>query len=82
MLRLFKDTQLCLRGHGILGSSCSTHSMPAGEIAVLLPEKLPTNKYIVELEPTGDGADDLTGDAGAVGRMLVSGFTKHRHQQC
>ena len=39
----------------------------------MLPEKLPTNKYIVELEPTGDGADDMTGDAGAVGRMIVSG---------
>lgn len=39
----------------------------------MLPDKLPTNKYVVELEPAGDGADDLTGDAGAVGRMIVSG---------
>lgn len=46
---------------------------PVGEIPVIMPEKLSTNKYVVELEPAGDGADDLTGDTGAVGRMLVSG---------
>ncbi|KAK9806627.1 hypothetical protein WJX73_001806 [Symbiochloris irregularis] len=45
----------------------------SGKVPIVLPEKLATNKYIVELEPTGDGADDLTGDAGAVGRVLVAG---------
>ena len=46
----------------------------------MLPEKLPVNKYLFELEPTGDGTDDLTGDAGAVGRMLVSGAAASAHQ--
>ena len=39
----------------------------------MLPDKLAAGKYLMELEPAKDGADDLTGDAGAVGRMLVSG---------
>ena len=47
--------------------------MSAGEVPLMLPEKLATGKYLMELEPAKDGADDLTGDAGAVGRMLVSG---------
>ena len=47
--------------------------MLAGEVPLMLPEKLATGKYLMELEPAKDGADDLTGDAGAVGRMLVSG---------
>ena len=56
------DKKSCILYH------CCTH---AGEVPVSLPEKLPTNRYIIELEPTGDGADDLTGDAGAVRRMLL-----------
>ena len=44
----------------------------------MLPAKLPGGKYLMEIEPSRDGADDLTGDSGAVGRMLVSG-TSSQH---
>ena len=39
----------------------------------MLPAKLPAGKYLMEIEPSRDGADDLAGDSGAVGRMLVTG---------
>ena len=39
----------------------------------MLPAKLAAGKYLMEIEPSRDGADDLTGDSGAVGRLLVSG---------
>ncbi|KAK9830134.1 hypothetical protein WJX72_009943 [[Myrmecia] bisecta] len=44
-----------------------------GELPVMLPEKLPANKVLVELEHVDGGATDLAGDSGAVGRFSVSG---------
>ena len=35
------------------------------ELPLMLPEKLPRNKALVELEARSDGATDLAGDAGA-----------------
>lgn len=46
---------------------------PSNELVIHLPEKLPRTKLLVELEPDEHGATDLAGDAGAVGRLLVSG---------
>jgi hypothetical protein len=44
------------------------------EVPLILPEKLSRAKLVVELEPSKDGhATDLAGDAGAVGRFMVSG---------
>jgi len=37
----------------------------------MLPEKLYRNKVLVELEPAPHGATDLSGDVGAVGRLVV-----------
>lgn len=46
----------------------------AHELAIMLPEKLPQFKMLVELESTGEvhGATDLSGDSGAIGRMIVN----------
>lgn len=45
---------------------------PAGELPLVLPDRLPPSKLIVELEDGGTGGrTDLTGDAGVVGRVLV-----------
>mgnify|MGYP001811215064 CR=1 FL=1 len=38
---------------------------------VMIPEKLHRNKVLIELEPAPHGATDLSGDVGAVGRLLV-----------
>eukprot|EP00887_Chlorella_sp_A99_P004893 scaffold4.g4893.t1 len=47
----------------------------AREMVVVLPEKLGQTKLLVELEAGGDahGATDLSGDSGAIGRLLVRG---------
>ena len=45
---------------------------PAGELPLVLPDRFPPSKLIVELEDGGTGGrTDLTGDAGVVGRVLV-----------
>lgn len=45
---------------------------PAGEIPLLIPDRLPPGKLIVELEDAGEGGRaDLAGDAGVVGRLLA-----------
>ncbi|GAB4814461.1 hypothetical protein N2152v2_001507 [Parachlorella kessleri] len=49
------------------------HHVPANEMPLMLPEKLPQNKVLIELESIEGGATDLAGDAGAVGRILVRG---------
>lgn len=47
-----------------------------GEVPVMLPEKISQNKLLLELEdkkgPEGLSFTDLSGDSGAVGRLLVS----------
>uniref|UniRef100_A0A7S1STA4 DNA-binding protein BIN4 n=1 Tax=Tetraselmis chuii TaxID=63592 RepID=A0A7S1STA4_9CHLO len=47
-----------------------------GDVPVMMPEKVSANKVLMELEdrhgPDGLGAADLSGDSGAVGRLLVS----------
>mmetsp|Transcript_4295 Transcript_4295/g.12388 ORF Transcript_4295/g.12388 Transcript_4295/m.12388 type:complete len:371 (-) Transcript_4295:122-1234(-) len=43
----------------------------AGELPVVLSEKLSTIKAIAELDTLEGGQTDLTGDSGAVGRVLV-----------
>lgn len=49
-----------------------TAAASAGELPLILPDRLPPAKLIVELEDGGDGGrTDLTGDAGVVGRVLV-----------
>lgn len=47
---------------------------PSGVIPLLLPDRLPPGKLIVELEDAGEGGRaDLAGDAGVVGRLLAPG---------
>ncbi|CAL8468020.1 g7559 [Coccomyxa elongata] len=48
----------------------------AGEIPIMMPEKLSLTKFIVELEGGNDSSVDLAGDAGVVGRWLVEGDDK------
>ena len=45
----------------------------AGEVPIMIPEKLAKGRWLVELDPSDTGATDLTGDAGAVGRFSVVG---------
>lgn len=51
--------------------------MVAREMPLVLPEKLAQAKLLVELEAGGDeaahGATDLSGDSGAIGRLLIVG---------
>lgn len=46
---------------------------PGGELPLMLPEKLPGGRFLVELEADANGAADLAGDAGAVGRFTFAG---------
>ncbi|XP_075265305.1 uncharacterized protein LOC142357640 [Convolutriloba macropyga] len=47
-----------------------------GEVSIMIPEKINRCKLLVELEnkqnPEGVSSTDLSGDAGAVGRLIVS----------
>lgn len=43
-----------------------------GRLPLVLPDRLAAGKILVELEPSDTGATDLSGDSGAIGRVLVS----------
>uniref|UniRef100_A0A383W5Z5 Uncharacterized protein n=1 Tax=Tetradesmus obliquus TaxID=3088 RepID=A0A383W5Z5_TETOB len=50
-------------------------SIDRSELQLILPEKLVRHKVLVELEPAPHQATELSGDAGAVGRLVASSST-------
>ena len=48
---------------------------PGAEIPFVFPDKVQGTRYLVELEADSEGAGDLAGDAGAVGRFTLAGTT-------
>lgn len=63
------------------GSGSGPRSVPSGlpvstsTLPVVFPDKISQAKVLLELESNGEvhGATDLSGDSGAIGRVLVSG---------
>jgi len=66
--------------HAIQKQTTTTTARPAGipvsssSIPVVIPDRIPQMKVLLELESTDElhGATDLSGDSGAIGRVLVS----------
>lgn len=53
-------------------------------MAVVLPDKLPQIKMLVELESNADdehGVTDLSGDSGAIGRLMMAGTKEEPQMQ-
>ena len=64
------------KGGGVAAAARGAlHAAAAKEMPVLLPEKLGQTKLLVELEAQGEahGVTDLSGDSGAIGRLLMTG---------
>ncbi len=63
-------------GAAAVPSGRSGLAVSSSSMAVMLPERLTQAKVLLELETGGDaphGATDLSGDSGAIGRVLVTG---------
>ncbi|KAF6247880.1 hypothetical protein COO60DRAFT_1135630 [Scenedesmus sp. NREL 46B-D3] len=57
------------------GGIAAAAAINRSELQLILPEKLVRHKVLIELEPAPHQATELSGDAGAVGRLVASSST-------
>ena len=69
------QTQIENEATGTQTQGGASSSQPKGDLTLILPDKLPSNKILVELHAASEhsrGTMDLAGDAGSVGRIVVN----------